>query len=168
VILHEFGHAIAYNGWADGNGNPPEDFYSVFDRWMLPGSPALFDGPNSVAAWGSQPDLTQNNIKHWGNPDNLLPGPELPAQEILWQDGTPVPLKACNGLHPVHAPPSSESPAGAPPSPSLLDQLMNGVSYYYQYRYYISELDIGLLQDVGLPLHDVVHKDGFEDSAGSP
>jgi len=31
------------------------------------------------------------------------------------------------------------------------------------YRYYISDLDIAVLRDVGLPLSDVLFKDGFED-----
>lgn len=84
VVLHELGHAIAYSGWADGQG------------------------------------------------------------------GAPVPRMGCDGLYPAEAPPSSESSAAAPPS-GLLDQLMNGVSYYYQHRYDISDLDIGVLRDVGLP-----------------
>jgi hypothetical protein len=161
VVLHELGHAIAYSGWADGQGNPPGDFYSVWDRWMLPGAPALFDGPRAKLAWGSQPELTTNNINHWGNDSGGPPAPESPAEAIQWQGGVPVPRMVCTGLHGVEKPVMTDSPA-APPPPSLLDQLMNGVAFYYQQRYVISELDIGVLWDTGLPVDDIVFENGFE------
>ncbi len=164
VVLHELGHAIAYNGWADGQGNPPADIFSVWDRWMLPGTPALFDGPRSKLAWGSPPELTTNNINHWGNDGGGPPAPELPAGEIQWQGGTPVPRMVCTGLRGLVRPIVPESPA-TPPPPSLLDQLMNGVAFYYQYRYHISDLDIGVLWDTGLPVNDIVFASGFEDVA---
>ena len=69
VFLHEFGHILAYNGWADADsGQPPAGYWSVFDRWIQPGSPSRFLGPAALAAWGSAPDLTVGNIDHWGNP----------------------------------------------------------------------------------------------------
>ncbi len=164
LILHELGHAIAYSGWADGQGNPPADFFSVWDRWMLPGSPALFDGPRSKLAWGSPPELTTNNINHWGNDGGGSPAAELPAGEILWQGEAPVPRMVCAGVRGIEPPVSTDSPA-APPPPNLLDQLMNGVAFYYQYRYNISDLDIGVLWDTGLPVNDIVFANGFENVA---
>jgi hypothetical protein len=160
-VLHEFGHAIAYNGWSDGQGNPPANFYSVWDRWMLPGMPALFEGPRASLAWGTAPELTTNNINHWGNAGEGLSAPEPPAAEIQWQEGAPVPKMVCTGLRGVQPPVPVEATA-APPPPSLLDQLMNGVAFYYQYRYTISELDIGVLWDTGLPVNDIVFDSGFE------
>ena len=56
VALHELGHIIAYNGWADlTTGVPPATFWSPFDRWMIPGAPTVFAGPVATPTWGSAP-----------------------------------------------------------------------------------------------------------------
>lgn len=159
ILLHEFGHAIAYNGWADGQGIPPVDFWSPFDRWMQPGEPTLFAGPASVAVWGSLPDLTTNNIMHWGNAEARdASAPAKPAA-IQWRNGLPVPPMACGDLLSISQPDSLLK--GAPP-PGLLSELMNGVVIFRGERYDISALDLGVLEDVGLPNASTIFDSGFE------
>ena len=39
TMLHEFGHILAYNGWADlVTGMPNPDYWSLFDSWFAPGT----------------------------------------------------------------------------------------------------------------------------------
>lgn len=163
MILHEFGHAIAYNGFANlATGVPPPTFFSPFDRWMIPGTPVLFDGPVSVAVWGSRPDLTQNNLFHWGNGAGAPLKRSVQQEAVVWVDGRPVPGVACHGLPSVDAPPSrdGESQKGAS---TLIDQLMNGVVFFRGRRYDLSALDLALLEDVGLPLDEgAIFRNGFE------
>ncbi|MEM7756451.1 MAG: hypothetical protein AAF297_12565, partial [Planctomycetota bacterium] len=73
VAIHEIGHAIAYNGWADlSTGTPPETFYSTFDRWITPTTEGIplpvFAGPAVLGVRETAPDLTVGNIHHWANP----------------------------------------------------------------------------------------------------
>lgn len=162
VILHEFGHAIAYNGWADGQGHPPDGFWSYFDRWMLPGTPPFFGGPQSVAAWGGQPDLTLNNVHHWGNDTLSLVSPSRAREPVAWKDGRPVPRLSHDAWRTVKAPPATHGRGQSAPQ-GLIDQLMNGVVFYYQYRYDISDLDRAVLEDVGLEFSlEDIFSDGFE------
>jgi len=144
VALHEMGHVLAYNGWADlATGQPPADYWSVFDSWMIPGTPTLFAGPAADAAWGVLPDLTIGNIMHWGNmmgrADSSVACRAQPSQGTL----APTP-RVCD------APRSENRDRNAPAGASLIDQLMNGVVFYRGYRYDISALDLGVLEDVGL------------------
>ncbi|MEN0109970.1 MAG: hypothetical protein AAF805_04540 [Planctomycetota bacterium] len=69
VFVHEFGHAIAYNGWIDGvTGQLPGDFRSPFDAWTEPvGGDFFFAGPNAVALRDEPSALTFANPFHWGN-----------------------------------------------------------------------------------------------------
>lgn len=150
VALHEIGHAIAYNGWADGWGFPPAGYWSPWDRWMAPGVPgvsaALFTGPESVASWGGAPDLTIGNITHWGNG---LPAPDTGMARdggVTWRNGVPLPACAC------HGPASADAPAWGDRGGTLLDELMNGVVFYRGRRYELSALDAAVLEDVGLTL----------------
>jgi hypothetical protein len=162
ICLHEAGHAIAYNGWADlVTGVPPATYWSTFDRWMIPGAPTLFSGPAVEAAWGSAPDLTTGNNKHWGN---TPPAPAMIATPwrietpVRWKNGVPLPVA-------TPAPPSIDAPAdaaGVEGAVSPLElQLMFGPYYYREHRYYISPLDVATLADVGLPL-DRVFANGFD------
>lgn len=166
VILHEFGHAIAYNGWADGSGIPPATFYSTFDRWMQAGTPTVFTGPISVASWGSAPDLTTGNIHHWGNPaPGKRAGAAPPRETVRWLHGRPLPQPACHGLPSVDAPPSADRTAVKGGAPSLIDELMNGVVFFRGSRYQISALDLSVLEDLGLAIatdQDTLFEDGFE------
>lgn len=160
VCLHELGHALVYNGWSDlTTGQSPATYQSTFDLWTTPGAPSVFSGPTAIATWASAPDLTTGNNKHWGNPANrptaamTTPTP----QAVQWRDGAPLP-------NPMSAPASGNAPppnAAARPAASLIDQLMNGVVFYYQNRYDISPLDIAVLKDTGIAL-DAIFANGFE------
>lgn len=165
VCLHELGHAIVYNGWSDlVTGVSPAGYWSTFDRWTTPGAPSVFSGAGAIASWGGAPDLTTGNNKHWGNPDDMRfsAAPiESIATPVQWRDGAPVPP-----LLPV--PPSAELSIEAQhrrsdpdAQASLVDQLMNGVVFYYQHRYDISALDIATLEDTGIRL-DRIFRAGFE------
>lgn len=157
VLAHEWGHMIAYNGWATGAGVPPVDYWSTWDRWMQPGTPTVIVGPQSVLTWGTPPDVTTNSITHWGNPALASGHPSPTARAVEWHNGAPVPWTACEFPAAI-APPAGPFRAA---SHALVDQLMNGVGYYYQRRYFISALDIAVLADVGL-LIDAVFAGGFE------
>lgn len=158
--LHEIGHALAYNGWADGMGIPPADFWSTFDRWMQGSSPTLFHGPAAIIAWGSAPELTTNNINHWGNlPGLQVEGPKS-HEAVQWQDGVPVPRDSCPGMISID-PPANLAELLA--TDTLLDELMNGVAFVRGTRYFISPLDMATLQDAGLPFDpEYIFHNGFE------
>ncbi len=149
VALHELGHALGYNGFASGAGVPPAGFWSTFDRWMLAGTPTLFNGPTAVQVFGSRPDLTTNNIFHWSN-EPFPTRANHAAQIIHWNNGAPIPNVVCDHLPSQDAPTSMRAPSGGPP-PGLLSELMNGVVFFRGNRYFISALDLATLTDVGLP-----------------
>lgn len=160
TMLHELGHALAYNGWADlFTGEPTQTYWSIWDSWIVPGSAPAFGGIAATRAWsGTPPALTIGNINHWGNAsgrsDRTLArcAPALAA----WRWNAPVPSR-CD------APQSADAPAGlrAPDGASLIDQLMNGVVFYRGWRYDISALDLGVAIDVGL-LNDAIFIGGFD------
>jgi len=160
--LHEMGHALAYSGWANGLGVAPEDFWSTFDRWMQGSAPTLFQGPASMIVYGGAPELTTNNINHWGNAPGLNQATESPqsSPSVLWRDGAPVPGNNCTGLASVDRPSPQPEPTSAI---NLLDQLMNGVSFTRGTRYYISALDMAALNDAGLLTDtELIFRNGFE------
>lgn len=166
VMMHEIGHALVYNGWNDlTTGVPHPDYWSTFDVWFLPGAPTVFTGPAAVASWGTPPDLTTGNNKHWGNGSAIAAWQSghrhAPAG---WRaDGSPIPQLGCGLMIGADAPPSADGLDAASDrgSPSLLDQLMNGVVYYRGRRYDISPLDRATLIDVGLR-RDGIFANGFQ------
>jgi hypothetical protein len=168
VLMHEMGHVLAYNGWADGNGNPPDTYWSVWDSWMIPGSPTRFAGPAADNAWDGLPELTTGNINHWGNQPGSM---TITAAAAMLRAGERCRLVASlpAGAVPVprvcDAPPSVDRPsahtAALAAGGDLLDQLMNGVVFYRGTRYDISPLDLGVLDDVGLR-HDFVFGGSFD------
>jgi hypothetical protein len=164
VALHELGHVIAYNGWADLNtGVPPATFWSTFDRWMQPGAPTLFLGPGAVQSWGVPPDLTTGNNKHWGNPAAGAP-PGVPQRlpQVQWRYGAPVPFPACSLPLTAQAPPSHDRESSAAHAGgTLIDEPMNGVVFFRGTRYDITPLDRATLIDLGL-LNDLIFAGGFQ------
>ncbi len=160
VVLHEFGHMIVYNGWADlATGQPPPSFWSTFDRWMQAASPVLFVSPGAIEVWGMAPDLTQNNLMHWGNASPIDFRYRASRAPIRWQNGVPLPQPACGLLHPMPAPLHDwdRRPEG---EATLIDQLMNGVVYFFGRPYDIGALDRAVLIDTGL-LAPVIFSDDF-------
>ena len=186
VFLHELGHALGYNGWINGtNGSFPGNFKSTFDRWVtFDGAVFLFTGPQAIIAWGVNPDITFGNPSHWGNSvfldaksrpfgihrDSLLDSPAgksntTPTGVGIQESGLKDPIAPQPPLprqSPAsetrttlrHAPPSKDAfnKGGA----TLIDELMNGVVFFRGRRYFISELDRGTLEDVGLTLETCV------------
>jgi hypothetical protein len=69
LVMHELGHALGYNGWADYlTGHLPGDYASTFDQYIhMQGAVPYFGGAYAHAAYGSDPPLTVGNIYHWGN-----------------------------------------------------------------------------------------------------
>ena len=147
VMLHELGHALAYNGWMDGcTGELPGNYASTFDQWVaFDGSDLVFNGPAATVAWGSMPEVTICNPFHWGNP-GLAMMSDRPPQAGPTERG---PIEAPEVVA-RWAPPSANAPEHSSGGLSLLDELMNGVVFYYGTRYTISTLDRGLLADAGL------------------
>lgn len=168
AVLHEFGHMIAYNGWANRNDGSPMhfDYWSVFDAWILSGSAPSFGGPAAVAAWSDTPPaLTKGDINHWGNwgQAKAMAGGSQPLcsdAPVALQDGVPVP-RLCAVAPSVDF--SAREQIQASADANLLDQVMHGVVTYRGMRYYISALDLGVLQDVGL-IGDSIFASGFDGS----
>ena len=165
VMLHELGHALAYNGWADGQGTSPSTYWSTFDRWMLPGAPVRFGGTAVVEAFGSAPELTTGNIHHWANGPAPMVKQARAFMPVRWEAGAPQPWPACDGMPSADAPPSRERGVakGSLP-PGLIYELMNGVVFYRGSRYEISPLDVAALRDSGLPVIEPLFSNGFEGS----
>lgn len=168
VMLHEFGHILAYNGFADAStGEPPATFWSIWDRWMIPGQPTRFSGPAVLASWGGMPELTIGNINHWGNPLRAFPagfGETCAEATTLWREGAPMPSQ-CQAPASIDAPVSIDAEAGRAIAggDSLLSQLMNGVVFVRGSRYDISALDVAVMKDVGFAI-ERIFSDGFETS----
>lgn len=78
VILHEFGHALVFNGWRDGaTGALPGNYMSTFDQLVTNnGGYNYFNGAHVVAEYGGPVGLTLNNYGHYGN-NNPGPSSEL-------------------------------------------------------------------------------------------
>lgn len=163
VALHEIGHVIGYNGWADlQTGVPPPAFWSTFDRWMQPGAPTLFTGPRAVRNRGVPPDLTTGNNKHWGNPVAGLPAPvRQPPPQVQWRDGRPTPVPGCRMLSMDAPPPGSALDRRRLQGGSLIDGSMNGVVFFRGTRYDITPLDRATLDDLDLVL-DRLLRAGFQ------
>jgi len=73
VLLHEWGHAFAFNGWLDGTtGQAPGNYASTFDAYVTPqqgaaGTTLAFVGPLATTLYGGAVPLTFGNYGHLGN-----------------------------------------------------------------------------------------------------
>jgi hypothetical protein len=78
VFLHEFGHAIAFNGWQNHtDGTYPDNFRSTYDELKtFDGTNFYFNGPNATALYGGPVPITFGNVNHIGN-DAPRPGEDL-------------------------------------------------------------------------------------------
>lgn len=71
VLMHEFGHALGFNGWLDA---PPGagTYLSTFDAFVQPlatplGTALFFTGPQAMSVYGGPVPLTLGNYAHLGN-----------------------------------------------------------------------------------------------------
>jgi PEP-CTERM motif len=73
VLLHEWGHALAFNGWRDGHtgaltGGYASTFDAQVDSWTgADGLALMFSGSQSLALHGAAVPLTLGNYAHLGN-----------------------------------------------------------------------------------------------------
>ena len=149
VFMHEFGHALAYNGFADGQGNLPADFGSSFDRWIQAGSPPHFSGPMASSSFGAGPPLTRNNIFHWGN---VLTSKQASREPLAWQASWADHAWTSSGPRPLMLEETRQVLDNAPAKATdpLQNQLMYGPFYVRGQRYFISDLDIAVLSDLAV------------------
>ncbi len=93
VMLHELGHAFAFNGWRDGTtGALPGNYMSTFDRHVTTAGGVLdFNGPEAMKKYGGQPvPLTLGNYAHLGNSGGLPGGDLIPdlMNGVVFTNGT--------------------------------------------------------------------------------
>lgn len=73
VLMHEFGHALGFNGWLDASsGAAPGTYQSTFDAQVQPmatplGTALFFSGAQAMAVYGGPVPLTLGNYAHLGN-----------------------------------------------------------------------------------------------------
>ena len=77
VLLHEWGHALGFNGWMDGTtGALPGGYASSFDAQVAPlpgtgGMTLVFQGAQAMSLYGGAVPLTFGNYAHLGNSSGL-------------------------------------------------------------------------------------------------
>jgi FG-GAP-like repeat len=78
VFLHEFGHAIVFNGGkSDTNGTLPGNYQSTFDeKTSFDGTNFFFTGTRATGVYGAPVPLKFGNITHLGN-NSPRPGSDL-------------------------------------------------------------------------------------------
>src|SRR5208282_4760680 len=87
VILHELGHAMAFNGWIDPqSGKLSGRYMSTYDRWVQwDGRDFHFDGPNATKIYGKPILLahTVNNYHHLGEERADVPTDLLLRNDLM-------------------------------------------------------------------------------------
>jgi len=78
VMLHEFAHALGFDGWRNlTNGTLPGNYGTPFDELtVFDGTNYFFMGAAAMAVYGGPVPLTYGNIFHFGN-NAPRPGPDL-------------------------------------------------------------------------------------------
>jgi len=81
VLVHEIGHALAFNGWRDWvTGQLPGDYEAIFDTKVIRIDGLFyFNGANAVAAYGGPVPLTEGNLYHYGNSSPLSGSALVPS-----------------------------------------------------------------------------------------
>ena len=73
VLLHEWGHALGFNGWMDGStGALAGGYASTYDALVVPqagpaGTTLVFQGTQAMSVYGAAVPLTFGNHAHVGN-----------------------------------------------------------------------------------------------------
>lgn len=69
TFLHEFGHALGYNGWINStNGTYPGNYQSTFDEHTtFDGTNFYFNGASAITHYGAPVPLTYGNAFHVAN-----------------------------------------------------------------------------------------------------
>lgn len=73
VLLHEWGHALGFNGWIDGStGALPGSYASTYDAQIATqdgagGMALVFQGAQAMSLYGGAVPLTFGNYAHLGN-----------------------------------------------------------------------------------------------------
>lgn len=86
VMLHELGHAFAFNGWRHGaTGELPGNFLSTFDQHVSKSGDVLaFNGPLAKWKYGDRPvPLTLDNYGHLGNKIAKAGETQLPGSDLI-------------------------------------------------------------------------------------
>lgn len=126
TFIHEYGHALGFIGWSDPfDGSLPGNYRSPFDELTV------FDP-------GTDPGTSDDNL--------FFVGPSAMAVY-----GGAVPLTYGNSKHYGNDSPRPGSDLVDPGNPGL----MNGVRSIRGGRRRISDLDVAILRDIGLPVSAV-------------
>lgn len=83
TVLHELGHALAFNGYLNGITGANPGSLSTYDEWVThTANGFFFNGPNAEAVYGGPVPLTNSGFyQHLGN--SFGPGSELVPFDLM-------------------------------------------------------------------------------------
>lgn len=84
VLLHEFGHALTFNGWQNSfDGSYQDQFRSTYDELkVFDGDNFFFIGENAMSLYGGPVPVTYGNSTHLGN-QAPRPGADLVPDDLM-------------------------------------------------------------------------------------